>query len=203
MSEPPNTVLHATPDEEAAIRAAVRAAGTQRHLASVDDAEAVCALFSDPGLSDWLYDLPRPFTPQNVRAWIAEKVERNQRGESILSISKNEGGEVVSYSDVTIWPDRSSAELAGGGRSDRQNSGRGSANARGSFDYIFEILGVRLMCLTAALDNVRSQKMIDNAGFRRMGERDCLRPDGSVRRSVYWELTRDEWREKWGQGKAG
>ncbi|MBJ7411713.1 MAG: hypothetical protein JHD15_15290 [Phenylobacterium sp.] len=52
------------------------------------------------------------------------------------------------------------------------------------------------MCLTAALDNVRSQKGIDAAGFRRMGEREAVRPDGTTRRSVYWELTRDEWRQR-------
>ena len=58
---------------------------------------------------------------------------------------------------------------------------------------IFETLGVRLMCLTAALDNIRSQKGIDAAGFRRMGEREVVRPDGTTRASVYWEMTKDEW----------
>jgi RimJ/RimL family protein N-acetyltransferase len=65
-----------------------------------------------------------------------------------------------------------------------------------TFGWIFETLGVRLMCLTAALDNVRSQKGIDAAGFRRMGERDAVRPDGTTRKSVYWEMTRDEWRQR-------
>jgi RimJ/RimL family protein N-acetyltransferase len=62
-----------------------------------------------------------------------------------------------------------------------------------TFAWIFETLGVRLMCLTAALDNVRSQKGIDAAGFRRMGEREVTRADGTKRASVYWELSRDEW----------
>ena len=59
---------------------------------------------------------------------------------------------------------------------------------------LFEVLGLRLIGVTAALDNIRSAKAIDGAGFRRMGERDSVRPDGTVRRSLYWELTRDEWR---------
>ncbi|HEY9236857.1 MAG TPA: GNAT family protein, partial [Phenylobacterium sp.] len=62
-----------------------------------------------------------------------------------------------------------------------------------SIARIFEDLGVRLIGLTAALDNVRSAAAIDGAGFRRMGERESLRPDGSVRRSLYWEMTREEW----------
>jgi RimJ/RimL family protein N-acetyltransferase len=63
-----------------------------------------------------------------------------------------------------------------------------------SFGWIFETLGVRLMCLTAAMDNIRVQKGIDAAGFTRMGERDAVRPDSTIRRSIYWEMTRDDWR---------
>eukprot|EP01035_Chromulina_nebulosa_P034883 gene34884-46861_t len=44
-----------------------------------------------------------------------------------------------------------------------------------SFGWIFETLGVRMMCLTAALDNIRVQTGIDAAGFVRMGERDAVR----------------------------
>jgi RimJ/RimL family protein N-acetyltransferase len=50
-----------------------------------------------------------------------------------------------------------------------------------------------MMCLTAALDNIRVQKGIDRAGFVRMGERDAVRSDGSIRRSVYWEITAEQW----------
>ena len=58
---------------------------------------------------------------------------------------------------------------------------------------MFDHLGVRLIGLTAALDNHRSARVIEAAGFRFIGERDSIRPDGSVRRSRYWELTREEW----------
>ena len=62
--------------------------------------------------------------------------------------------------------------------------------------FMFETLGVRLIGLTAALDNIRSIRAIDGAGFVRMGERESVRPDGTVRRSAYWELTREEWRAR-------
>jgi len=54
------------------------------------------------------------------------------------------------------------------------------------------------MGLTAATDNVRSAKLIDAAGFVRMGTRDSVRPDGTVRVSLYWEVTREQWRARWG-----
>jgi RimJ/RimL family protein N-acetyltransferase len=52
---------------------------------------------------------------------------------------------------------------------------------------------VRLVGLTAALDNIRSAKVIEAAGFRPMGERLSQLPGGGVRRSLYWEMTREDW----------
>ena len=49
------------------------------------------------------------------------------------------------------------------------------------------VVGALLLPLSAL------EKGIDAAGFRRMGERDAVRPDGTTRRSVYWEMTKDEW----------
>src|SRR5205085_5750010 len=115
-------------------------------------------------------------------------------GDGLLFVTLDEAGRVAGYSLIEVWPERASAELGGAIRADLQNRGRGGAGMAHTFGWIFETLGVRLMCLTAALDNVRSQKGIDAAGFVRMGERDAVRPDGTVRRSVYWEMTRDEWR---------
>jgi hypothetical protein len=51
MSAPPKTVLTATAEEEAAIRAAVREArglDPARRLATVEDAAALAEFFSDP-----------------------------------------------------------------------------------------------------------------------------------------------------------
>lgn len=59
---------------------------------------------------------------------------------------------------------------------------------------MFEHLGVRLIGLTAAKDNIRSARVIEAAGFVPRGERESVRADGSIRVSLYWELTRDQWR---------
>ncbi|NWG54972.1 MAG: GNAT family N-acetyltransferase [Hydrogenophilaceae bacterium] len=202
MSAPPKTVLHASAEEEAAIRAAVRAAADmasptgERRLARLEDAAAAAAFFADEAVSGPIYDLPRPFTEENVRAWIAGRIAKHEAGEGILTFVYD-GDEIVSYADVAVWPQHASGELAGAVRADRQNSGQGSANMRAMFEWMFEGLGLRLICLTAALDNIRSQRGIDAAGFTRMGGRDVVRPDGTVRQSVYWEMTREAWRAKW------
>ena len=202
MSSPPDTVLEVSPEEEAAIRAAVRAAGPPNdapgsRIARVSDAQGLLDLFMDPRVSDPIYDLPRPFTLASVTAWIEEALEAQARGECVLSVSLDPEGRVAGYTRITIWPDRSAGEIAGGRRADLQNSGQTTRNRGRPFDWVFETLGVRLMCLTAALDNVRSARLIDAAGFRRMGERTSVRPDGSTRQSIYWELTREEFRAYW------
>ena len=193
MSAPPVTVLQASPEEAAAIRNAVRAA-TDRVLAGPEHVDGLLALLSDPRVSDPIYDLPRPSTRDSVARWVAESRAAHERGECLLSVTLDEAGEVAGYSRISVWPDRSSAEIAGAARADRQNTGRGRGGVSNAAAFMFETLGVRLIGLTAALDNVRSIAAIDGAGFVRMGERENVRPDGTVRRSLYWELTREAWR---------
>jgi RimJ/RimL family protein N-acetyltransferase len=90
-------------------------------------------------------------------------------------------------------PERSSAELGGALRAEYQSAGSGGAGAAHTIGWMFARLRVRLICLTAGLDNIRSARLIDRMGFLRMGERDAIRPDGTTRRSIYWELTQDAW----------
>lgn len=203
MSAPPVTVLEVAPEEAAAIRAAVLSAdlstlGPGRALAGPADAADLAAFLADPKVSDAIYDLPRPFTEANMARWIAESETLRQEGRRLLILTRDELGVIAGYSCVSVWPDRSAAELAGALRADRQSGGQGGAGALHSFGWIFETIGVRMMGLTAATDNVRSARLIDAAGFVRMGTRDSVRPDGTTRVSLYWEVTREQWRERWG-----
>lgn len=203
MSAPPVTVLEVAPEEAAAIRAAVLSAdlstlGPGRALAGPADAADLAAFLADPKVSDAIYDLPRPFTEANMARWIAESETLRQEGRRLLILTRDELGVIAGYSCVSVWPDRSAAELAGALRADRQSGGQGAAGALHTFGWIFETIGVRMMGLTAATDNVRSARLIDAAGFVRMGTRDSVRPDGTTRVSLYWEVTREQWRERWG-----
>ena len=201
MSTPPKTVLHASESEANAIRQAVRQAdpstlGPSRVIADFGHVPGLVRLLSDARVSGPIYDLPRPIDAESVTRWVAEAQAQRLAGEGLLFLTLDEDGEIAGYSRITVWPERSSAELAGAMRADRQGRGQGGSGAAHTFGWIFETLGVRLMCLTAALDNVRSAKLIEAAGFRPMGERDSSRPDGTIRRSLYWEMTHDDWRRR-------
>jgi RimJ/RimL family protein N-acetyltransferase len=198
MSAPPVTVLQATPEEEAAIRQAVRTADPAlitptARVAGPGDIAGLVELLSDPLVSGPIYDIPRPVDAGRIGAWVARSARLREAGEALLTVTPDPGGRLAAYSRITVWPDRSSAELAGAQRADRQNSGQGAAGAARSFGFMFEVLGVRLVGLTAALDNVRSAKVIEAAGFKPMGERLSRLPDGGTRRSLYWEMTREDW----------
>jgi RimJ/RimL family protein N-acetyltransferase len=198
MSAPPKTQLSTTPAEAEAIRAAVRNAdpttlGSARALADDTHVAALLELLSDPAVSAPIYDLPKPITPATIAAWIEAACEERVRGEGLLFVTVDGRGGIVGYSKITVWPQLSAAELGGALRADRQSRGAGGTGAARTIDWIFETLGVRLICLTAAPDNVRSARLIDHMGFQRMGERESTRPDGTTRRSLYWELSRAAW----------
>ena len=195
MSTPPKTRLVASAEEEAGIRAAVRAA-EGRLVAGPEHVAGLTALLADPAVSGPIYDLPRPITLETIAKWVADSEALRQAGECILAVNLDDAGQVSGYSRFTIWPDRASGELAGARRADLQNSGGGRQGVAHSIAWMFEVLGLRLIGLTAALDNIRSAKAIDGAGFVRMGEVESVKPDGSVRRSLYWELTREDWRKR-------
>ena len=199
MSMPPKTVLEVSTEEAEAIRQAVRTAdvttlGEGRERADLHHVGGLVVLLSDERVSGPIYDLPKPITAESVTRWVAESQAQALAGEALLIVNLDADGEIAGYSRITVWPDRSAAELAGAVRADRQNQGQGGRGMAHSFGWIFETLGVRLMCLTAAMDNIRVQKGIDAAGFTRMGERDAVRPDSTIRRSIYWEMTRDDGR---------
>ena len=201
MSAAPKTVLEASHDEAAAIREAVRTVdvstlGPGRQRAELKHVPGLVALLADPVVSGPICDLPSLITEASVTRWVAENQAQALAGEALLIVTLDEAGAVAGYSRIALWPERSSAELAGAMRPGLQGEGRGGAGMAHTLGWIFETLGVRLMCLTAAPDNVRSQKAIDAAGFRRMGEREARRADGATRRSAYWEMTRDEWRQR-------
>ena len=198
MSAPPKTVIATTPHEEAAIRVAVRNADVSKiRPACVRAAEAhvpaLVDLLADPRVSGPIYDLPSPITTETVSEWVRDAQAKNERGECLLTVTPDREGRLITYSRFTIWPARTAAEIAGAYRADAQGAGLGKAGAANSFDWMFNELCVKLICVTAALDNERSARVIEAAGFRPMGERKGVRPDGSTRPSRYWEMTREEW----------
>ncbi|MEE2922320.1 MAG: GNAT family N-acetyltransferase [Pseudomonadota bacterium] len=201
----PLTRQDVPPDRAERIRGHVRRAerlGTDNdasRLARLDDASGLFALLSDPAVHAPIYTLPRPLTLARVEAFIDQHLAERRAGTGLLFVREDQDGRIMGYSDVQVWPQWAAGELGGALHPSQHAKGQGTRGAVASFDWMFEALDLGLLCETASLSNVPTQRMLDGMGFARRGEIESVRPDGTHRRSLVWEMTRDDWRARWGR----
>lgn len=196
----PITRNEVSPERAEQIREAVRAASTLAprrsgvsRLARESDAPALHDFFADPSVHAPIYSLPRPLSEDTVRGFINAHIAERALGTGLLFLNLTDEGEIAGYSDIQVWPRWAAGELTGGLHPGRQSQGEGTSGAAASFGWMFETLGLDLICETAAPDNPRTARLLDGLGFRRVGEVTSTRPDGTTRPSRVWEITRSEW----------
>lgn len=193
--ELPITRIPAPAEKAEAIRCAVRLSthmGGSR-LARVEDAGGLFALLSNPAVHAPIYTLPRPLTEESVEDFIEMHILEREVGIGLLFVREGEDGQIMGYSDVQVWPDLAAGELGGALHPSLHGQGSGGRGAAESFGWMFEALGLDLICETAAPDNVVTQRLLDGLGFTRRGEVTSLRGDGTTRQSLVWEMTLADW----------
>ena len=194
----PITRTPAAPDHVEQIRTAVRTAERlgESRLAVPEDAAGLYALFSEPKVNAPIYSLPRPLTEASVKAFIEDHMAQRDRGEGLLFVRDPGAGQIMGYSDIQVWPEWAAGEIAGGLHPSLHSKGTGTQGAAQTFGWMFEALHLDLLCETASLQNVITQRMLDGMGFRRMGQVTSTRPDGTTRDSLVWEMTAEEWKAR-------
>ena len=199
MSDLPLTRHRLSDARQDEIRAAVRQAegipfeDAPSRLATEADAAALFGFLSDPAIHSPIYNLPSPLTEASVRAFIARKLEARESGTGLLFLRIDEQGEIMGYSELDIWPEWGAGDLGGALRRDQQGQRAGVRGAARTFSWMFDTLRLELIVATAALDNVRTARMLDGLGFERKGEIVSQRPDGGTRPSRVWEVDRRTW----------
>ncbi|MEL6416629.1 MAG: GNAT family N-acetyltransferase [Pseudomonadota bacterium] len=199
MSDLPITRHALGVDRQNEIRDAVRAATgipfdeAPSRVARLSDAERFLTFLSDPAIHGPIYNLPRPLTVASMRAFIADKLAAQARGEGLIFLRFDPSGEVLGYSEFDIWPQWGAGDLGGALRADQQGKRAGVAGAKRTFSWMFDSLKLERIVATGALDNVRTARMMDGLGLERKGEITSTRPDGSSRRSLVWEIERETW----------
>ena len=195
----PKTRNLVSEERQQAIREAVQRCRGIPQLSRVvteDDVHRLTDLFSDPSLSAPIYTLPTVINHETVAAFIDKHLAEQRLGEGLLMINVDDNDRAVGYYDVQVWPQWAACELGGAIRGDRQNSGQGGAGALTTFNWLFDALGVDLICETAALDNIRTARLLERIGFKYMGEIESVLPDGGTRPSRYWEMSKQDWLEQ-------
>lgn len=208
MAQPPETVIETSPDEAERIRQAVRAVTTIKtpygiyRPAGQADTAAFFHLLSDIRVSGPLYTVPKPVTRDWIETWIASHINEAAQGVGLLLLARNDADEPTGFVDLQVWPERASAEFGGGISPDLQSASLGSRGAALLFDWLFHEIGIRLIAMTNALDNVRTEKLLLHLGFQRLTDRTCIAADGTERPSMYWELKRENWRSPFHENKS-
>jgi len=203
MAELVDTPVTRTPvsaERARAIRSAVQAASSMAtdnevsRLATTDDAAVFYDFLKDPEVHAPIYTLPTVLTLASVTAFIQRYSDARDAGTGLLFFNFNRDGALGGYTDVTVWPDWAAGELGGAVHPNRQGQRKGIAGARLGFSWMFDALDLDVICETAALDNIRTARLLDTLGFRRMGQTLSSYDDGRTRPSLVWEVTKDEWR---------
>jgi RimJ/RimL family protein N-acetyltransferase len=187
----------AASDEEAErLRAVVRQAelmNGRTAAARVDrpgDAEALAAFLGHESIGPKIYTMPNPINTDTIGQFIDDHLMQRARGDGILFASFNAAGEATAHFDVELWPQWSICKFGGAVKAERQGRGVGGACGLAAVEWCFDQLGVARICETAARDNDRSIRLLSRLGFIQMGEVICVKPDGSTRPSLYWEMER-------------
>ncbi|HEX5007685.1 MAG TPA: GNAT family protein [Hyphomonadaceae bacterium] len=198
-SEIPKTRTLASSEHAARLRAFVRRAELMNgriagaRVARPDDAAALAEFLSHESIGPRIYTMPNPINAQTMGAFIDDHLMQRARGEGILFISFNTAGQATAYFDVELWPQWSIAKFGGAVRAERQGRGFGGACGLAAVEWCFDQLGVNRICETTARDNERSIRLLSRLGFVQMGEVTSVKPDGTTRPSLYWEMAREDW----------
>lgn len=197
--EIPKTKLRVSADEQERLRAFVRGAEDMNgrivgaRVARPGDAAALARLLSHPSIGPRIYTLPTLIDETSMADFIEDHLIQRARGEGVLFVSFNAEGEATAYFDVQLWPEWSAAKFGGAVKPERQGRGFGGACGLAALEWLFDQLGVARICQTTAPDNDRSVRLNARLGMVQMGEVMAQRPDGTLRRSLYWEVERSAW----------
>jgi RimJ/RimL family protein N-acetyltransferase len=197
---PPKTILHANAAEAEQMRAAVRdlrelnTARLRLRPLTFNDVNNLTSLLVDPAVSSWVYLFEQPFIESAAHKWIAKSMDLQEAGEGVfLAVEYLDNGFLIGEMHLDCWPDHKSAEY--GGLCAKPFWGKGFAEEAGVAlnDFLFDEAACDLITMTTSPNNRSAQRIIDLMQFTPMGERDCIRPDGSNRPSLYFELTCGQW----------
>ncbi|MDP3492039.1 MAG: GNAT family protein [Hyphomonadaceae bacterium] len=199
MADIPKTRTCVSIDEAERLRDFVRQAELMNgriagaRVARRADAPALAGLLAHDSIGPRIYTMPSTINAETMAPFINYHLMQRARGDGILFVSFNGQGEATAYFDVELWPQWSIAKFGGAVKAERQGRGFGGACGLAAVEWCFDQLGVARICETTARDNDRSIRLLSRLGFVQMGEVTAIKPDGSTRPSLYWELEREAW----------
>jgi len=165
----------------------------------IEDAVALFSIASDPNVGPHAGWKPHESVEES------EQVLREILIPSgAFAVIEKAGGRLIgaiALEDDRYRPDANSRELGYWLVSDMWNRGLMTEAARAVMKYGFRIMGLSQIGICTAPDNVRSQAVIRKCGFVPEGRirRTYKIYDGTLRDSMVYSITREEYEEKYGK----
>ena len=135
------------------------------------DAEAVRAGAQDPEIARWT-SVPEDYALEHAQAYIADSLAAVREGRRVnLLAFRRDGAFVGAYGTPVLDRGTSTAELGYWVAADMRGQGLGTRALVLFRDWLHEAQGFRTLELLIRIDNPRSRRMGERAGFVDTGER--------------------------------
>jgi RimJ/RimL family protein N-acetyltransferase len=135
------------------------------------DVAAVAEACRDPEIARWIDDIPAPYTRADARAYVAA-CRRGWKEGSLwaFAVTDAASGDVMGSCGIG-WQDQPHgvAEIGYWVRAGHRGRGVATRAVRLASEWAFQIGGVQRLQLRADELNTASQRVAENAGFRREG----------------------------------
>jgi [ribosomal protein S5]-alanine N-acetyltransferase len=131
---------------------------------TIEDEAALAAVIGDAETMRWY---PRPFTSEEVRAWIERQGNRYLSGTGLLGLVEKQTGRLIGDCGP-VWQEiEGCAELEIGWHVNRErwNQGFATEAARAVIEYAFAKLGVEHVVSMIRPENVASRRVAEKNGM--------------------------------------
>lgn len=196
----PLTLIDATPQQAHAMMRATQQfeqIETARVIArplGFDDVDALVALLSNPRVSGPITLFPQPFLESSGLKWVNDGIEKCTTGTGLhLGVFYRDNGMMIGEYHVNLWPEHVTGKFGGCLATAYWGKGLAEEISVALSSWLYDTAAASLLCLTTAEDNYSSQRMILELGFKFIRPYDRPVTGSTVRPSLYYEQTADEW----------
>ncbi len=159
------------------------------------DVPALVALAGEWEVARFTAFIPHPYTESDAREFIAAAaVKRATRQEAIFVLERRAEGDVIGAVGIAV--DGAAGEIGYWVGKPHWGQGYAAEAVKGLLGLAFDGLGLDSVHAAVMAENAASARVLEKAGFARMGERtgSCCQGRCAGRATVAFETTAEAWR---------
>jgi ribosomal-protein-alanine N-acetyltransferase len=163
-------------------------------IISEHDVENVFETMNCKSTAEIVSFLEWPMTKEQAQKWCNKSVEGISNQTEYLFIAKD-GLLNIGCTGVHLQKDKNVAEIGYWVAKNYQGKGYATDMAKAAVEFAFKSLQVKKLFAVADQVNAGSFRVLEKAGFLHAGIKDVTLPDGSIRVSKLYELSKGDLQE--------